>query len=190
MPLSTVLGAQSLVQPGVCTTATRPASPYTGQMIYDTTVATTLVWSGTAWIASGGKVLQVVNGSTSTDTTNSTTTYATTTLTATITPTSTTSKVLVFVNQNVGKSVGNTDSYAWMQLKRDSTVLSTFYVGPYTGTSVYFLSVSATTSHLDSPATTSATVYSTQFKNNVAADGARVQWQNATSTITLIEVSA
>lgn len=53
MPLSTVLGAQSLVQPAVCTTATRPASPYTGQTIYDTTTATTLVWSGTAWVNVG-----------------------------------------------------------------------------------------------------------------------------------------
>ena len=50
MPLSTVLGAQSLIKPGVCTTATRPASPYEGQMIYDTDVATTLVWDGSAWI--------------------------------------------------------------------------------------------------------------------------------------------
>ena len=49
MPLSTVLGAQSLIKPGVCTTATRPSSPYTGQMIYDTTVSQALVWNGTAW---------------------------------------------------------------------------------------------------------------------------------------------
>jgi hypothetical protein len=49
MPLSTVLGAQSLVQPAVCTTATRPASPYTGQAIYDTTVSQVLVYNGTAF---------------------------------------------------------------------------------------------------------------------------------------------
>jgi hypothetical protein len=53
MPLSTVLGAQSLVQPAVCTTATRPASPYTGQAIYDTTVTQVLVWNGTAWATVG-----------------------------------------------------------------------------------------------------------------------------------------
>ena len=177
------------LKPGVCTSTTRPASPFDGMVVSETDTDRLSVYNGSAWVTVG-KVVQVINGSTSTDTTNSTTTYATTTLTATITPTSTTSKVLVFVNQNVGKSVGNTDSYAWMQLKRDSTVLSTFYVGPYTGTSVYFLSVSASTSYLDSPSSTSALVYSTQFKNNVAADGARVQWQSATSTITLIEVSA
>ncbi len=62
MPLSTVLGAQSLVQPAVCTTATRPASPYTGQAIYDTTISALLVWSGTAWTGTGG--LQLVTTAT------------------------------------------------------------------------------------------------------------------------------
>ena len=57
MPLSTVLGAQSLVQPAVCTTATRPASPYTGQAIYDTTTATQLIWNGTAWVGTGAVTL-------------------------------------------------------------------------------------------------------------------------------------
>ncbi len=56
MPLSTVLGAQSLIKPGVCTTATRPASPYTGQAIYDTTTASQLIWNGTAWTGTGGLV--------------------------------------------------------------------------------------------------------------------------------------
>lgn len=59
MPLSTVLGAQSLVQPAVCTTATRPASPFTGQAIYDTTTATTLVWNGTAWVGIAGGLVCV-----------------------------------------------------------------------------------------------------------------------------------
>ena len=61
MPLSTVLGAQSLIKPGVCTTATRPASPYTGQLIYDTTLSQTLADNGSAWVnvgaTAGGLVL-------------------------------------------------------------------------------------------------------------------------------------
>ena len=63
MPLSTVLGAQSLVQPAVCTTATRPASPYTGQAIYDTTLAQTLVYNGTAWVVQTGGLVRVGGGS-------------------------------------------------------------------------------------------------------------------------------
>lgn len=62
MPLSTVLGAQSLIQPAVCTTATRPASPYTGQAIYDTTISALLIWSGTAWTGTGG--LQLITTAT------------------------------------------------------------------------------------------------------------------------------
>ena len=61
MPLSTVLGAQSLVQPAVCTTATRPASPYTGQAIYDTTVTQVLVWNGTAWATVGPPQTAIFN---------------------------------------------------------------------------------------------------------------------------------
>ena len=51
MPLSSVVGAQSIVKPGVCTSSTRPASPYDGQMIYETDTDKTLVWNGTAWYA-------------------------------------------------------------------------------------------------------------------------------------------
>ena len=54
MPLSTVLGAQSLIKPGVCTTATRPSAPFVGQLIYDTTTTTVLVWNGTAWVGTSG----------------------------------------------------------------------------------------------------------------------------------------
>ena len=54
MPLSTVLGAQSLIKPGVCTTATRPSAPYVGQMIYDTTLSQTLAYNGSAWVVQTG----------------------------------------------------------------------------------------------------------------------------------------
>lgn len=51
MPLSSVVGAQSIVKPGVCTSSTRPASPYDGQMIYETDTDRALVWNGSAWSA-------------------------------------------------------------------------------------------------------------------------------------------
>ena len=165
-----------------------------GQLCYLSSTNVVQYYDGAAWAtvgpSAGGKMAQVNNASTGTDTTNSTTTYADTTLTATITPTSATSKVLVFVSQNVGKNTGNTDSYAWLRLLRGATELIVFSVGPYTGTSLYVLGVSGTTTYLDSPATTSATTYKTQMKNNVAADGSRTQWQSSSSTITLIEVLA
>lgn len=50
MPLSSVVGAQSIVKPGVCTSSTRPASPYDGQVIYETDTDKTLVYNGTGWV--------------------------------------------------------------------------------------------------------------------------------------------
>ena len=49
MPLSSVVGAQSIVKPGVCTSTTRPASPYVGQCIYETDTLLAKVWTGSAW---------------------------------------------------------------------------------------------------------------------------------------------
>jgi hypothetical protein len=49
MPLSSVVGAQSIIRPGVCTSSTRPASPYDGQVIYMTDVDQTAVWDGSQW---------------------------------------------------------------------------------------------------------------------------------------------
>jgi hypothetical protein len=53
------------VKPGVCTSSTRPASPYNGQVIYMTDVDQTAVWDGTAWTVlapiAGGRN-RVING--------------------------------------------------------------------------------------------------------------------------------
>ena len=50
MPLSSVVGAQSIVKPGVCTSSTRPASPFEGQCIYETDTLLSKVWTGSAWV--------------------------------------------------------------------------------------------------------------------------------------------
>ena len=49
MPLSSVVGAQSIIKPGVCTSSTRPAVPFEGQMIYETDTDKVLVWNGSDW---------------------------------------------------------------------------------------------------------------------------------------------
>lgn len=41
-------------RPGVCTSSTRPSSPYEGQIIYETDTDLTLYWSGSAWKIIGG----------------------------------------------------------------------------------------------------------------------------------------
>lgn len=50
MPISQQIGSSSLAKPGVCTSTTRPASPYQGQVIYQTDTNTTLVWNGSGWV--------------------------------------------------------------------------------------------------------------------------------------------
>jgi hypothetical protein len=49
MPFTEGYGIGSL-KPGVCTSTTRPASPYNGQVIYETDTDKTLVYNGTGWV--------------------------------------------------------------------------------------------------------------------------------------------
>ena len=190
MPLSTVLGAQSLVQPAVCTTATRPASPYTGQAIYDTTVATTLVWNGSAWIGGAGKVLQVVQGTTSTQVTSSTNTYVTTGLTATITPSSTSSKVLCIVQQN-GAGKESTNTYVLLRLYRGASSIHQIEAyGAFDNTTGINYVGTIGTTYLDSPATVAATTYTTYVASGANSGLVSVQANSGTSTMILMEISA
>jgi hypothetical protein len=50
MPLSSVLGASSVIKPGVCTSTTRPTAPYEGQLIYETDTGRVVSWNGSAWV--------------------------------------------------------------------------------------------------------------------------------------------
>lgn len=50
MPLSNYLPSSRLLQPGVCTSTTRPASPYEGQAIYETDTDLMYVWTGATWM--------------------------------------------------------------------------------------------------------------------------------------------
>ena len=53
MGISQQIGSSSLSKPGVCTSSTRPATPYEGQMIYETDTDKVLVWNGSAWVVIG-----------------------------------------------------------------------------------------------------------------------------------------
>jgi hypothetical protein len=149
-----------------------------------------------SWVtpAGGGKVLQVVNATSATQTSNSTSTYADTTLTATITPTLATSKVLVLVNQ-AGGSRGNQDDQnsLMVRLLRGATEIVPDFVGKAganMGANYTWMGGVGNTNFLDSPATTSATTYKTQFRNGRNGAVVTVQTDSATSTITLLEIGA
>jgi hypothetical protein len=155
----------------------------------DSAEATGLKWAAAA---GGGKVLQVVSANTTTQTSNSTITLADTTLTATITPTSATSKVLVLVSQNgILRSADSSGNAVFISLLRGATVISQIMsTGLYTDTALLLASFSASANYLDSPATTSATTYKTQFRNRVASAEVRVQQASDMSSIVLLEIGA
>lgn len=154
----------------------------------DSTTATGLKWAN----AAGGKIVQIVTATTTTQTTSSSTSYADTTLTATITPTSASNTILVFVNQNgIFRSAGNADTGASIRLVRGSTTISQLSLAiGWTFTTLRQYPGTVSTSYLDSPATTSATTYKTQFANLAAASSVVVQDGDVMSTIVLMEIGA
>jgi hypothetical protein len=156
-------------------------------LVADSTASTGLKWATPA--GGGGKVLQVVNATTTTATSNATTTYADTTLTATITPTLATSKILVLIAQQVSKNSNNAANATNMATFRDATKIVEHQDIGYTGTAIFTVDMYSI-NYLDSPATTSATTYKTQFRNSVASTNVTVQSNNSISSITLMEIGA
>ena len=51
MPLSRYIETSNLARPGVCTSTTRPASPYEGMVIYESDTDKLLFWNGASWYA-------------------------------------------------------------------------------------------------------------------------------------------
>ena len=154
----------------------------------DTSTATGLAWTAPA---GGGKVLQVVHATTSTSTGSSVNTYADTTLTATITPSSATSKVLVMVQQNgLGKT--NVSTGINLRLYKGATNLGQFgyYIAYTQNVTADNYAGGAGFDYLDSPATTSAVTYKTQFASAENNSYAYVQVGSAVSSITLLEIGA
>ena len=139
-----------------------------------------------------GHVIQVVNATYSTQTSNSSVTFADTGLTASITPLSASSKILVTVNVSGVRKVTN-NTWIELRLLRNSSVLFNMESSAGRNGSTTDNAVgSASTSYLDSPATTSATTYKVQFSsaNNNAEVFINISGNTgSTSTLTLMEIA-
>ena len=158
----------------------------------DSAAATGLKWAAAA---GGGKVLQVVNASTSTMVEVISTTYSDSGLSATITPTLSTSKILVIYNQSLFTTRAAIQTSGSIRLLRGSTVVQTLgeiHAINVGGASSITMNSGSGSSYLDSPATTSATTYKTQINVNTTANngGAQAQANGTLSSITLIEIGA
>lgn len=196
MSFSALLGASSAIRPGVVTSSTRPASPFTGQLIYETDTNKLLAYNGSSWNVAG--ITGGIQTVTKTDSfsTTSTSFVDVTGLSVSITPTSTASRILVLFNISMSGSTTN-DKYA--NLVRGSTAIaqstsgtsanSTFY--GYTSSTAVLNSWAGT--FIDSPASTSSTTY--KFQVRAGSDTAYVNRRGSDtnigsiSSITLIEVA-
>jgi hypothetical protein len=136
-----------------------------------------------------GRVLQVVQGTYSTETETSSGSFVDTGLSVSITPTSSTSKILAILNMSgVGKNTNNTT--VRIGLVRSSTNIGTAFDGGYNNSTTANYIGSVDIIVLDSPATTSSTTYKAQFLSAGGNAAARIGSSNSISTLTLMEIAA
>lgn len=195
------------LRPGVCTSTSRPSSPFDGMMIYETDTNLVRIWNGTAWKTlaysdyTNGMILQVASV-TKTDTFSvaSSTFTDVTGLSVTISPTSTTSKILVMSTGNMMYSTALSETY--IRLARGGTGIAVGDASgsrPQVGASVTDAMTTQTMIHLDSPNTISATTYTVQIRSNTGTtvyfnrtfgDANNSTGLRNASSITVMEIAA
>ena len=198
VPLSTVTANGDLIVGTSSGAVGRLGVGSTGQLL-------TVSGGSPTWAAppSGGKLLQVVSGTTTTQTVIDSTTFTDTTLTATITPTSATSKILVIYSQQYRYQLyaGGTQG-SGLKLLRGSTTIQSYGGTNRLGAATSQLQSSlgggevrvvVSGNYLDSPATTSATTYKIQLAPyTVSSSGLIIANEDtgSISVITLMEIGA
>jgi hypothetical protein len=187
----------NLVQPSTGTTLTLGAS---GDTVDVPSGATLDVTGATVTGLSAGKILQIVEGSSSTQQDNSSTTLTDIGLSVAITPSSSSSKVLVMASFPV-RFLKSSNYYAngMFALLRGSTVIIDrsgsnvqdfgMEAGALGGSSYVANPVKMHMQILDSPSTTSATTYKVQSAA-FASSTVNNMWNDQKGSIIAMEVSA
>jgi hypothetical protein len=159
----------------------------------DSAEATGLKW---ATPAAGGKILQVVSATTTTNTLIATDVLTDTTITATITPTSATSKIMVLISGVAETNrIAQNNGYV-LRLVRGATTLETWdwyaYYNLIGVTSISNFGDSFGLDYIDSPASTSSLTYKLQGATIFTANSGQTRFQpnSVKSTIILMEVGA
>jgi hypothetical protein len=132
------------------------------------------------------RILQVVQGTSTSLGTSTSATFIDSNITATITPQSSTSKILVLVSQNAFATTAGTG--IGMRIVRGSTTIwaaADICYGTASGNIDTWSPI-----YMDSPATTSATTYKTTFARTTGTGIAYTQPNGSNSSIILCEVSA
>jgi hypothetical protein len=153
----------------------------------------TVVGGVPAWSApaGGGKVLQVVQGTRTSNTFTTSASFVDVGLSVAITPSSASSRVLIIANLNdcdAYNSGNTTEVFGGFQILRDSTVLKTTNVGinniPSGSNRTTFYQVDF--NYVDSPATTSATTYKVQFRQQQSSSQSIGANASATNVMSII----
>jgi hypothetical protein len=199
-PLTILDAKGDLISATAADTPARLAVGTNGQVLTaDSTTATGLKWATPA--GGGGKVLQVVQATTTTDVAIASTTMTDTGLSCSITPSASTSKILVIVTQQIYQArVDEFSAFGWSILRGSTEVwdgggngnlAAGFRTGkPADGNNAFRQIMAA--SYLDSPATTSSTTYKTQAAIYSTSNSGSItaQSDNNTSVIILMEIGA
>ena len=145
-----------------------------------------------------GAIIQVVEGSSASDvTTTNTGVWTDSGLTATITPKFSTSKILVIQHQfyTARFNTGGTEWEGSFRILRGSTALYATVTNAFSAIAAVQSSKARVQmgntiaqSYLDSPSTTSATTYKTQFAGN-GTNGAHSNLGSTLATIILMEIA-
>ena len=156
----------------------------------DTTVSPYKVkWATPA--GGGGKVLQVISVTTATTAASNSTTLADSPLSASITPSAASSKVLILTSQQYYKTANHQSNAIKSALLRGATQIAFMSQNMLvTDTTLYGVGCLAY-NYLDSPSTTSATIYKVQFANTAAQSSVGVS-SNSTElqSMILMEIGA
>ena len=195
----TILDAKGdLIVATAADTPARLAVGTNGQVLKaDSSTATGLAWGADA----SGKVLQVVNATTTSSTLISSTSYTDSSITASITPSATSSKILVLATININAQRSNPYSAADVRIVRGATAIASWngtgdsrFVGVAwpAGTTYTQHWHTTTIAWLDSPSTTSSTTYKIQGRVNETTDSPSItfQFSSSPSSITLLEIGA
>jgi hypothetical protein len=199
IPKTVIDAAGDLLIGTAADTVGRLAIGTTGKIL--TSNGTTATWQSPA---GGGKILQVVQGTTTTETTIASTTMTDTTITATITPTSATSTILILISYSAGmyEAAGGAFSVGGRIMRGATAVYDRAsggvgYVDHTPSNPSYKIyggvGISGAMVYQDSPATTSATTYKLQSNISATAGGGRgvtYQGNNVVGSIVLMEVGA
>ena len=139
-----------------------------------------------------GHILQIVQDTHGAEQNSTSTTFADTGLTATITPKFASSKILVCV-QHTGcakySGTSNNNGLSVSLLRGSSIIAKISERAGYDASTGYNWIGGLGVDYLDSPNTTSATTYKTQYKTRVSGSTVRLNDEHTVSSITLMEVA-